>query len=103
MRDGGHMPKHPMQPVIWKDGVARFQKNAIVDFLLDWARPRGMDLNELTTMNFSADDWNQFAQLIGYSVSGFGSLSYAKRSIVAAADAIVDEAVKKRSKKRRKS
>ena len=62
---------HPIQP-IEKDehGTLRFKKNAIVDFL---AKDR---LNELAAMDFSREDWEQLAQLIGYSLSGFGDLSY---------------------------
>jgi hypothetical protein len=64
---------HPIQP-IEKDehGVLRFKPNTIVDFL---AKDR---LNELAAMDFPREDWEQLAQLIGYSLSGFGDLSYVK-------------------------
>jgi hypothetical protein len=66
-----------MQPIyIDPDGVARFKPNAIVTFLLDWARERGMGLNELARLHFKDEDWSQFAQLIGYSVAGWSDLSY---------------------------
>lgn len=61
--------KHPMQKI--KDG--RFVKNDIVEYLLDNG---GIDLNKIACMDFSDEDRQQFAQLIGYSVSGYGSLSY---------------------------
>lgn len=78
---------HPMQPVENDgDSVIRFKQNKIVRFLLDFARDRGTTLNELHLMGFSRDDWNQFSQLTGYSVSGFGDLSFANRALVAAAD-----------------
>lgn len=68
---------HPMQPVVLdKDGVARFKANAIVRFLIDYSHSRGVGLNELALMPFDAADREQFAQLIGYSVSGFGELGY---------------------------
>ena len=87
--------KHPMQPLVkTKDGVVRFKENAIVRFLLDWASPRGMDLNVLATMPFDCEDREQFAQLIGYSVSGFGDLSYASKQTIAAADAEAAKLVK---------
>lgn len=35
----------------------------------------GYDLNKLAQMNFDDEDWEQFMQLIGYSLSGFGELS----------------------------
>lgn len=68
------MLRHPIQPLVTdSDGVCRFKKNAIVSFLLD-AGP--FDMNKLALMQFSYDDREQFAQLIGYSVCGFGELSY---------------------------
>lgn len=67
----------PIQPVHRDpNGVVRFVPNAIVRFLIDWATPRGIDMNALALMPFDAADREQFAQLIGYSVSGFGDLSY---------------------------
>lgn len=66
--------RHPVQPLITgKDGVTRFKANAIVQFLLD-AGP--FDPNQLALMNFSDEDREQFAQLTGYSLSGFASLRY---------------------------
>jgi hypothetical protein len=68
----------PMQPVVLdEDGIARFQGNKIVAFLCDWAAARGMGMNEMAAMLFSDEDRSQFAQQIGYSVSGYGDLSYA--------------------------
>lgn len=46
--------------------------------LLDRATAAGiMDMNAIAFMNFSDEDQQQFAQLIGYSVSGYSELSYA--------------------------
>ena len=75
---------NPIQP-LYKDerGVVRFKANAIVRFLLD-AGP--IDLNKLAVMEFSADDRMQFAQLIGYSLSGFGELGYVLDDVYAAAE-----------------
>lgn len=79
---------HPMQPIEKDDrGVARFKRNEIVIYLLDNG---GIDLNHLALMNFSDEDRMQLAQLIGYSVSGFGDLSYASAEVVAHADAIAE-------------
>jgi hypothetical protein len=70
----GHIVAHPMQPVyLDKHKVSRFKANAIVQFLLDKG-PH--DMNTLARETFSDEDREQFAQLIGYSVSGFGELSY---------------------------
>ena len=65
--------KHPIQPLYKdKNGTIRFKENAIVRFLLDTG---GSDMNKLACMKFSDDDRTQFAQLTGYSLSGFGELS----------------------------
>ena len=75
---------HPMQPVVVDPhGVIRFKANAIVQYLLD-AGP--FDMNHLAVMPFSEADREQFAQLIGYSVSGAGDLSYIRRSFIRRAD-----------------
>jgi len=81
------MSKHPIQPVeLDSHGVARFKGNAIVRFLLDNG---GYDMNRLHLVGFSDEDWNQFNQLIGYSVSGFGDINNSDPGIVAVADAEV--------------
>lgn len=64
---------HPMQPIINLDNVVRFRGNPIVSFLLDNGP---YDMNRLAVMNFSAEDRQHFAQLIGYSVCGYCELSY---------------------------
>lgn len=68
---------HPDQAeVVDAQGVLRFRKNAIVAFLLD-AGP--FDMNSLSELSFTDADRAQFAQLIGYSVSGWHDLSYVQR------------------------
>lgn len=66
--------QHPIQPLS-KDahGVLRFKRNAIVCYLLDHG---GIDLNQIGAMEFTKEDRQQFAQLIGYSLSGYGELNY---------------------------
>lgn len=67
-------PPHPFQPLVKdSDGVVRFKANAIVRYLLN-AGP--FDMNKLARLPFSVEDREQFAQLIGYSMCGFGELSY---------------------------
>lgn len=84
--------EHPMQPIMFdRKGVARFKKNKIVALLVD-ARPQC--LNELALMNFPREDHEQLAQLIGYSVSGAGDLSYFSRKRIATADRIVESMAK---------
>jgi len=67
------MTQHPVQPLEEIDGMLRFKKNGIVRFLLDAGE---FDLNRLTEIPFSNEDREQFAQLIGYTLSGFGELDY---------------------------
>ncbi len=78
---------HPMQPLVLDDGVVRFKSNAIVRFLLDHG---GYDLNRLALLHFTDEDRAQFAQLIGYSVSGWGDLSYVPHRLANLADANAD-------------
>jgi hypothetical protein len=59
----------PLQPI---EG-GRFIRNRIVETLLDTST---IGLNEIAVMDFSQQERMQFAQLIGYSLSGFGELSY---------------------------
>lgn len=69
--------KHPIQPLSKdKHGKFRFKSNAIVEFLLIAGMKHGVDLNLISTMNFTDEDRQQFAQLIGYSLDGYGELSY---------------------------
>lgn len=75
-----------MQPLI-KDanGIIRFKANTIVRYLIDvepW-------LNRLAEMEFAEEDWIQFYQLIGYSVSGFNELSKIPDSVCAAVEEVI--------------
>lgn len=77
------MTAHPIQPAVMDGNVVRFKENAIVRYLLDKG---GIDLNHLAIQqDFSRDDWVQFNQLIGYSVSGWGGLSCVTKEDYAAA------------------
>lgn len=80
-------PKHPIQPLVDDDGITRFRANRIVRFLLD-AGP--FDMNDLAEKDFADDDRAQFAQLIGYSLSGFSELSYVDDDTYAAAAAMAE-------------
>lgn len=82
------MTHHPIQP-IEKDGrgVLRFKKNAIVCHLLENG---GIDMNMIARLDFSAEDRQQFAQLIGYSLSGYGELSYVTDDAYGAAELVAN-------------
>lgn len=79
-------PKHPIQPLVTDERrVVRFKANAIVKHLLEYAKAQGCGLNELACLPFTDEDREQLAQLIGYSHSGAGDLSYVKDETLAAA------------------
>lgn len=86
-------PKHPMQPILFDEhGVARFKRNAIVEFLLE-----NTDLNTLSSLTrngkFPVEDYDQLMQLIGYSVSGYGDLNWSSVDTVKTADQEVDRMI----------
>ena len=89
-------PAFPQQPLVWDDSVIRFRENRIVRYLLD-AGP--FDLNQLALMPFDRDEREQFAQLIGYSVSSWGGLSYVDDERVAEADAKAEAMLAEREKR----
>jgi hypothetical protein len=79
------MKAHPQQPIILDErGTPRFRANQIILYL--W-KSGLLDLNQIAAMDFSDEDRMQLAQLIGYSVSGYGDLPYAHAGSVADADA----------------
>jgi hypothetical protein len=68
--------RHPVQPLVLDDrGTLRFKVNRIVELLL---RDGKHDMNSIALMQFSQEDREQFAQLIGYSLGGFSDLSYVR-------------------------
>lgn len=78
-----------MQPVVVDSaGVVRFLPNKIIQWLFDTGK---MNLNEIArNQEFHERDHMQIAQLLGYSVSGYGDLSYASEDSVITADALAD-------------
>ncbi len=75
--------KHPVQPLEYsKNSILRFKENKIVTYLLDKGP---FDMNHLAVQGFGGDDYEQLAQLIGYSLDGFSTLSYATNEIYDAA------------------
>jgi hypothetical protein len=89
------MNKLPMQPIVWDDhGVIRFKENRIVRWLLD-AGP--FDMNQIAALpGITDDERTQFAQLIGYSVSGAGDLPYFDDEVLEQADAMAEELSKEK-------
>lgn len=74
---------HPIQKTeVSADGVIRFRQNAIVRYLLDSGR---IDMNQIARADFSREDREQFAMLIGYSLGGFAELDYVSEEVWVAA------------------
>jgi len=81
------MPQ-PIQPLVTDaNGTERFQANEIVRYLLDHG---GLDMNDLAVRDFSREDREQFAQLIGYSWSGACDLPYMSDEVLDAAKSMKD-------------
>jgi hypothetical protein len=76
-----------MQPLLRDEhGRLRFKSNAVVNALLDHGQSTNCGLNELRMRDFPQEDWEQFYQLIGFSVSGYGDVSVISRKTVNRAD-----------------
>jgi hypothetical protein len=73
-------------------GVIRFKANPVVKILLDESQKLGFGLNELSLRDFPQVDWEEFYQLIGYSLSGYHELSaVSDESALAATKAAQDQ------------
>lgn len=89
--------KHPMQPIVKdKHKVPRFKENPIVNWMLEMGNEgKRFDLNTIACVSprlgWKKEDHMQIAQLIGYSVSGYGDLSYASKASVEEADKMVEK------------
>lgn len=75
IRDQATFHPHVQQEIIWVNGVLRFRMNELVNRLVEEAG-NGKGLNYVAGLEASIEDRAQLAQLIGYSVSGYGDLSY---------------------------
>jgi hypothetical protein len=75
---------NPIQPTYTDDlGTVRFKPNSIVEVIFENCP---YNLTDLAKRHFTQTDREQFAQLIGYSVSGFNDLYYASTQTVEAVD-----------------
>ena len=80
--------KHPQQPLhIDGRGTIRFVANELLRDLVD---RHVISLNELALKEYRQKDRVQFAQLIGYSLSGYESLSYVSEEAYAEAELAAD-------------
>lgn len=82
--------KHPMQPLVAKNETLRFKQNAIINYLFESGK---MDLNAIACMPFDAEDRMQLAQLLGYSLSGYGDLSFVTNESYETARTMYDEGI----------
>jgi hypothetical protein len=95
-----------MQPIIKVAGQARFKENTIVRVLLDEATERGFGLEQLAkrfdawgpNAKFSQEDWEQFYQLLGYSVGAYGELSFVSEKSKNKADRVAEKMKSRRKK-----
>lgn len=79
----------PIQPLyIDHRGVLRFRGNSLVRYILEAG---GIDMNDLACLPFPVEDRRQFAQLIGYSLSGYGDLSYVDNATYESAERMRSE------------
>jgi hypothetical protein len=86
--------KQPMQPIyIDHQDVTRFKNNGVVQWIID---SKKLSLNDIDTEAFPAEDVAQFWQMLGYSTSGYGGLSFIPEAIVAEADAKAAELIQAR-------
>jgi len=88
-----HHPLQPLEPDA--HGTMRFKPNKIVQHLLDHG---GIDLNQIACLGFPQEDREQFAQLIGYSLSGFGDLSEVRDETYDTACKMLDGATEDRAR-----
>lgn len=71
---------YPIQPIIsYENRVIRFKENQIVRDLFD-THP-SLDMQAITKRDYSETDRQQFAMLIGHTISGFNKLSYANDDV----------------------
>lgn len=96
--------KTPMQPIEFAaDGVIRFRQNRIVDDLLDFAHAQSgvvgitspykkFTMTDIAIgvheKRYTREEYEQFRQLIGYSVSRYGECDLVSKASIAEADAI---------------
>ncbi len=84
-------------PGIHRDaGVVRFWANRIVRDVSDAARDgKRLDLNDIVGRfhngNYSAAEVEQFWALLGYSISGYGSLSFISERTTKIVDKLAEE------------
>jgi len=66
-----------MQPISFDEqGTPRFQQNAVVRWLVDEAKKKGLTLNDFPVGELPQTDVEQFWQMMGYSVGGYCELSF---------------------------
>ncbi len=89
-----------MQPIYFDErGTARFRANKIVQWMVArGAAGKSFDLNTIVIElgGLDIEEHEQFNQLLGYSVSGYGDIAGMRSDTVAVADEIVEAMVAER-------
>jgi hypothetical protein len=88
----------PDQPLVMDGKVVRFMRNRIVEDLIALGQEHGFGLNEIAMAGaqgkYTQAEQAQLSQLDGYSVSGFGDLSFVNYDDLQRADEAVEEFTK---------
>lgn len=64
--------KHPIQPPVVVNGIDRFKENPIINWMLNKGKKsEKFDMNDIAYEFVDTEHYQQFLQLIGYSLSGF--------------------------------
>lgn len=97
--------KHPRQPIgVDERGTVRFKPNAVLRWLVD---NKHVNLNAIDPDDFPPGDVKQFWQLLGYSVSAWGSLDFVDlktaRACDKAAAKLADEEAKAKGAARKRA
>lgn len=67
----------PLQPVMTdRDGTRRFVENRIIRDLVEFSAMHGRGMHAIAEGDYTDQERQQFAQLNGYSIRGYGELSY---------------------------
>ena len=82
-----------MRPLVDVNGVIRFKRNAVVRWLFEQGH---FNLNRIPVDELPLEDVEEFWQMLGYSVSGYGELSFIRPETVAEADGAAEVILRNR-------
>ena len=82
-----------MRPLVDVNGVIRFKQNAVIRWLFEQGH---LNLNRIPVDELPLEDVEEFWQMLGYSVSGYGELSFIRPETVAEADEVAEVILRNR-------